>query len=524
MGSLLSQLRAHLCGRLAEKRVPIRNRFLSPDRMRQEVLRIADEIGRERGQPFVIAIDGIDHAARSSEPSAKALLASLPEPEHLPQHVRLLIAGQPPEAWPQYPDWLRDPLGSFARHNAPRISDEDVAALVAARSPNELGSRTVVARLVSDAAHGDTLAAIFAVEESRLAASLDDLKERLSHRQLHSGVRAYYAQIWDALATRLGTEHPFEALRLGAILSLYDQRVSAAMLAKVFADRGVSLDDWQEALLSLRPLVIQEDGAFRLTHNDVRVFLGSKLRADPQRTQLVASRLADYCRADVEAGDSRYTLTFDMLKLARREREIPAMYDAEFVVSGWRRGLSYDVLERRGNQAVRVLAGLPPDWDTLQSLVCGLLTLQQLDNSTDRLEYPKERAVAPVQNVSAQIAECRVLSTGAWTEEQIGHTLRDAELLLDAGEIDRARGLLSRWFLNVSPPQLKSLIQDTAQFRNENVGDSVLQRYGAALWRAFGRDIFRTAPIDKNDGATWARFYAGYLDAARTRLKKSVGK
>ena len=81
-GSLLSQLRQQLRGRLAEKRVPIRNLFLSPDRMRQEVLRIADEVGRERGQPFVIAVDGLDHAARSSEPKARALLASLPEPEH----------------------------------------------------------------------------------------------------------------------------------------------------------------------------------------------------------------------------------------------------------------------------------------------------------------------------------------------------------------------------------------------------------------------------------------------------------
>jgi hypothetical protein len=485
--------------------------------MRLEVLRLSNDIGRERERPFVIAIDGIDHAARSSEPNAKALLASLPEPEHLPPHVRLLIAGQPPEAWPQYPFWLRDPQGCFLRRNAPRISDEDVASLVDARCPKELKSHVVVTRLVSDAANGDTLAAVFAVEESRLATSPDELRERLAQRQLHSGVRAYYAQIWDTLAARLGTEHPFDALRLGAVLALYDQRVSATMLAKLFAERNVLLDDWQEALLSLRPLVIEEHGAFRLMHNDIRVFLGAKLRAEPERARLVATRLAEYCRADPDAGDSRFTLTFEMLKLAGRDHEIPRVFDAEFVVSGWRRGLSFDLLERRGAQAARALTGLPPEWDTLHSLVCALLTLQQLDNSTDRLGFSKERAgAASARVVPAQIAECRVLATHSWSEEQVGRALRDAELLLNAGETERAQGLLCRWFRKVTPPQLKMHIQAATTFSSDHAGDSKLRSYGAALWRAFGRDVFRTEPIEQSDGAAWATFYAGYLDAADT--------
>lgn len=512
-GSLLSQLRQQLHGRLAEKRVPIRNRFLSPDRMRQEVLRIANEVGRERGHPFVIAVDGIDHAARSSEPKARALLASLPEPEHLPEHVRVLIAGQPPEAWPQYPDWLRDPNGTSLRHNAPRIGDEDVATLVAARCPAALGSLDVVTRLVSDASNGDTLAAVFAVEESRLAQSLDAFRDRLAARGLHSGVRAYYAQIWDSVATRLGTERPFDALRLGTVLALFDQRVTPTMLGKLFADRQVPIDDWQEALLSLRPLVVEEGGAYRLTHNDVRVFLAAKLRAEPERTRLIASRLADFCRCDPDAGDSRYTLTFDMLTAAGRAPEIPVVFDTEFVVSGWRRGIAFKLLEQHGARATWVLVESPPNWETLQRLICALLTVEQLDRSTDRLEFPRDRvSAASPRMVPALISECRVAGTGSWTEEQVRHALRDAEQLLVAGELDRGRGLLRRWFRAVSPPQLKKYVQAATQFSTDETGDSVLGLYGGTLWRAFGRDVFCSTPIEKDTARSWARFYGGYLD------------
>ena len=85
--SLLTQLREGLRGRLRALGVPLRNDLLSWQQARQHVLRLASTVSVELGRPFVIVVDGIDHAARAAQTDTRQaieFLGSLPSPDEFP--------------------------------------------------------------------------------------------------------------------------------------------------------------------------------------------------------------------------------------------------------------------------------------------------------------------------------------------------------------------------------------------------------------------------------------------------------
>ena len=135
--SLLTQVREGLRGRLRELCVPLRNDLLTWQEARTHVIRLASTLGDELARPFVIVIDGIDHAARAAQtmPQQSAeFFASLPGPDELRgKSIRLLIAGQPAISYSrQYPDWLVDSHPEVRKIELPGLQADDVRSLVQA--------------------------------------------------------------------------------------------------------------------------------------------------------------------------------------------------------------------------------------------------------------------------------------------------------------------------------------------------------------------------------------------------------
>lgn len=107
-GNLLIMLRKLFKGRLYEYSVPISIELIdSVDTIRNEVLRLASAWADITGRPTVIAVDGIDHAARSG--NTNTFLRTLPVPETIPENIRFILAGQPTHQFSEYPDFLSDP-------------------------------------------------------------------------------------------------------------------------------------------------------------------------------------------------------------------------------------------------------------------------------------------------------------------------------------------------------------------------------------------------------------------------------
>jgi hypothetical protein len=108
-GGLLWQIRDNLrkTKLLADLNVPVWLEGMPWDVARGHVLRIGDALGQSWSRRFVVCIDGVDHAARAQRKGLPEFLATLPSPDAIPLHVRFLLAGQPADAYPEYPNFLR---------------------------------------------------------------------------------------------------------------------------------------------------------------------------------------------------------------------------------------------------------------------------------------------------------------------------------------------------------------------------------------------------------------------------------
>lgn len=103
-------LRKLFKGRLYEYSVPISIELIdSVDTIRNEVLRLASAWADITGRPTVIAVDGIDHAARSG--NTNTFLRTLPVPETIPENIRFILAGQPTHQFSEYPDFYQIQIG-----------------------------------------------------------------------------------------------------------------------------------------------------------------------------------------------------------------------------------------------------------------------------------------------------------------------------------------------------------------------------------------------------------------------------
>jgi hypothetical protein len=198
---LLRQLRRGLSGRLQAYRVPVRDELLSWPQAREHVIRLAAAVGRELGRPFVIVVDGIDHAARAAleDPAAaKEFFDSLPSPEEVAmQPIRLLLAGQPAENYPQYPAWLRSPHPAVEHLALPKLGAGDISIALEGTVPQfSAEQRPAAVRLIHEMTGGNTLGVVFAVAEAATCRDAEALRHRLVDRELQSGITSYYGNIW----------------------------------------------------------------------------------------------------------------------------------------------------------------------------------------------------------------------------------------------------------------------------------------------------------------------------------------
>jgi hypothetical protein len=416
--------------------------------VRAHVLRIADAIGRHEQRPFVIVVDGIDHAARSGAPT-DSFLASLVSPAQVPGNVVFLISGQQPEAYVQYPTWLRSPTPEVLRFDLPRLDRDDTLGLVQARlSAAPAPDQENVARDVWDRCEGHTLATVFAVEEAAsLSGTLDAFAGVLDARKIAAGIEAYYDQIWTAAVRDL----PFPApARLAACLTLMPTRATAVAVSATMGSARDASVEWGDVLRRLRPLVVEDATGFRVFHNDVRVFLTRILQADPSVYRDCASRLAEHLMTGSDA-PARHATAQNLFSIARRSQDVAGVFSPYYVLEGHAIGQTLDSLTEQGITAAEALDSLSPNWDLAHGVAVGLRTLEQLRSSLTWREAPGKRPAVAEGSSSTRLVERRVPPRSDWSMNVLGAALDDLADLLADGEIARATGAFERWFKGLAP-------------------------------------------------------------------------
>ncbi|MEO8382918.1 MAG: ATP-binding protein, partial [Acidobacteriota bacterium] len=526
-GDLLLQLRTrHFVGRLSEAHVPARNDLLAndPARLREHVLRLAAYLAAERGQPTVIAIDGLDHAARARTLAAEqlagqpSLLDWLVPPGDVPEGVRFLIAGQP--QFDRYPAWLRE-RDDVRVVEVPPIAPDDIEMLLR-RDLGDFPEDQVprAAAIISEQSAGNTLAAVYAVAEARALPDALALQTRLETRLLHDGVEAYYDRIWDAALAPLRTHALATPARLAAALALSSARITGTLLRGFYPDAPHGAADWEQVLRGLAPIVEERDGSFAVRHNDVRVFLTGKLRAAPGAHAAAAASIADYYLA-APTSPAKYADVVRALTVANRQAELPAVFTPAYVVEAWTVERPIAELVSDARQAV---AGVrwETGWETLHRLALGLRTLRQLRAA---LQWLDEAGPAPPIPACLP-SEARPTPRAAWTVAAVAGVMNDASWLATAGEIARARDLLRRWFDNLPPvdvvDELRRHPGDLNPVEQRDLDETLHQ-----LVRAWGELAQRVgiprsalrAPLDGEAGTTMAHFYGGWLTAGVTAAR-----
>jgi hypothetical protein len=488
--SLLTQLREGLRGRLRELRVPIRNDLLSWAEAKTHVIRLATHLGNELKKPFLVVVDGIDHAARAAQEGhreAFEFFKSLPAPDALTEiPVRLLIAGQPPEHYPNYPTWLKSPHPKVKRVTFSGLATDDVRAEYLSK-PSGIDSKYTeeAVRLIEEFGRGNTLATVFAVAEAASVRSVEEFESRLKTRRLGDGLDAYYNAIWEHALTSGGTPigGDLDACIAGS-LCLARSDITPALLSTAYKAWNLPIARWRELLESLRPLLIESNDGFRVRHNDVRLFLAARFAGKHSETRRrIASDLADYYISPAADNAIKHRTVFSLLGPAMRLVDAAKIFDVGWVFGAAAAGVETDQLLEEFTVALTALSELK-NWDAVLSVACAAQTLERL---IEQREERRNEQSATNDIPSFLSSEAAVAPKNTWTLGIFSRVIDDATKLAGGGMRDRALGVLSRWFHNISIPDVVRSISDIAVGHHWHNEHPVLQTGVDAKFLALGR-------------------------------------
>jgi hypothetical protein len=524
--SLLSQLRQGLKGKLRAYQVPLRNNLLNWPEARSHVLRIAERLGREMQRPFVIVIDGIDHAARAVRyegAQAKEFFGSLPSPDEIgASAVRLMLAGQPPAAYPEYPAWLRVSHPKIQMLSIGRLDAGDIRVLLKeAKSPIPPAQENATVSVIEASTCGNTLAVVFAVEEARTCNSVDDLQKRLAERHLQDGLREYYTAIWQHALSLLVNAPVGTEVALATALCLTSERLTGALMASAFKQLGLSIHQWQVVLGSLGPLLVEDAEGFRVLHNDVRVFLHGNLAGQPLATRRQGAwMLAEHYLTQASNRWFAHKSLLRLLRDAGREAEWARVFTVDWVFEAAALGIPYADMADDCAEALRQGTVLR-DWDVMLELACATETLERWEEKCD-LDNTSKR---PDENKSAPAflhTESFVRPLAEWQTADLHNLVRDAELLVAHNEAARARALLKRWLSGLSVGDLcwciAGLVEPAARLNKEepslSMGEHQTLESLGMVCRSANFDLKPTKPKKAVERNAQAHFEVGWVQAS----------
>ena len=470
-GALLIQLRKRLKGHLAEYHIPVSNKLLSVEEMRNHVMRLLGILGQAaigEGKKEYICIDGIDHAARANIPVT--FLTSLPLPSEIPDGVCFILAGQPATMYQdQYPRWLSNGT-EIECIGMPKLGISDVKQLILVRAEQFASTADEIANLIFQKTDGNNLSTVFAVEEIRTLDALENVVAKLQQGHIGGDIQQYYSHIWSHMKDELtkimgGVVFP-ESIVACPIL-LMNGRVNTRILAAAL-NTGMSQTEWNMLLDRLYPLVgrLNDEGEYALFHNDFRVFLMGVIHSYQQRYEDIALSLAEYLLQNNE-GILSCVMGIPLLQCARKEELIPQYFTAEFVINALAEGVSKERLDEFAHLSYNA-ACCNRDYVGYRNTYLAVKTLYQhkryyedLDKEYIPKDYPEISAI--------DICEIRTLPITKDNLEEFSRVLdRCCKLYTSGteGHKDRALGLYYKWFREYSPISFLPLCADTVSEEN----------------------------------------------------------
>lgn len=456
---------------LTPLRVPVWLQGMPWQLARQHVLRIADQLGTRWGRRFVICIDGIDHAARARRKNLPEFLQTLPDPDTIPVNVRFLLAGQPADAYAEYPFFLRQRHAAVKVHELGLLTDEDLLVLLRAANPNiPKQSQTTAIRLIAAHANRRTLPTVYLVEEIRECSSIEEMSRILESRDLPDSLHGYYDSIWSS-----ATGDSPDGLRLAAAFALLRERPTGELMASAFSDLGRTSADWNGIMRRLRPLVRETTEGFELVHNDLRVHLDAKLTTEPHLLKEVAISLAKHYRKPTSNRLAAHNTLLSLLTIAGRQTEFANDFTVDWVIESDSLGLRGKKLADECYAAFQAAIG-QKNWLLLHAVACASLTLYRLEEGIANTSKNRARLEANDPPIFLMV-EGEAPPLELWNRSDFTELISSCQRLLDCDEEKRAALVLSQWLSGISCESLVEQLVDCnkKEFPQHGVKDSTFK-------------------------------------------------
>lgn len=448
---LFNQLRKLLKGKLQKYNVPVVNGLMTLEEMKEQFFKIASRYAEDNERTFIIAIDGIDHAARAGF-LEETFLATLPDPEYIPSNVKILLAGQPKEDYKNYPLWLFEELKNVKEIIVPPLQVSDILTLVEDKMPEKNAVyKQQISNLIGKYAQGNTLAAIFAVHEAMQQSDPVKLEEQLKNRKLSGNIQEYYKSIWDAAKKNM--QIPFVDYKMAGVFAFFNEPINAVKMQAFFPEENISVSGWKNVLKALRPLLIAKGENYTLLHNDIRVYLSGIIGQDIEHVREVYTGLSDYYLNLKEKSLAYYSDILRFLKLAGREKEFTKVYSADYIISAYVHGVEISELREISKDILKgIIAHNPIDWTNMRCLALGYMTIDQIEKSSYEIEESNFRK--SLTSINIHPYECYVQPESVWNFDILDTVISLVKRLYDGGELNRAKSLFKNWFSEIDIEQI----------------------------------------------------------------------
>lgn len=418
--------------------------WIDDDNLQRETLRILGELGKKVGKKIIVAIDGIDHAARSGDP--ETFLNRFCYPDNIPANVCLLIAGQPYEAYKdKYPLWITN-TEYVKMCDIPAIEKEDITKLLNSL-PAEL-DRNIIKDIIFEVSNGNTLSAVFAAKEAEKCKDIESFKSIIESRKLKCGVDAYYNAIWEYCRSEITSyltvkENISEIeLSIAIALSIIEKPLSIDLFSEINNALILSQSEWVSIFEKLQPMVIVEDNKVSCEISDVRVFFKGRINViySTEKLNEIKIKLAEYFYTHNACIYERHYINYELLKSSKPllfVENLNAEYISETFVIGQK------VLDIRDQIQFAISIALSNKRDDLLVNICASLKIfEQFNKSTEYAGYMYKEAVNDFYFLTGEIAPYE--NNYIFTE--LESILNDALFLCEKEKTERSIAIIDKHF------------------------------------------------------------------------------
>lgn len=358
---------------------------------------------------------------------------------------------------------------------------------------------------IANIAKGNTLSAVFAMQEATKYDNFDDYERNSNVKVLSSGIQSYYEYIWKGAIEQAKDIGYTIDMYLAAVFSIINRKISADYISKIF-DKDISVWQWEDILQNLFPIIEYDKFGYSVFHNDVRIYLASHLKKAKQLLPEISGSISDFLIGNDFDAKIKHELVFKLLKDAKRECEYVDVFTTEYVIE------AYSLKRHLGEIRQQMLS-------TLESLIsvedkrkivrfsCAVTTMYQHDESLRWIDMPYRY---DIDIPFAMETERKVVTDAILTIDDICNMFDEVELLVQQGNQARAKRLFERWMGMRTPKTLFELLGQKCE--KDRIDDAF------EIWGKYAR-MFQIAPQmveyeSEGEKRSSAQFYRGWLKEA----------